>query len=135
MCKTSHAIDKSLTFTGNSMSDFEASYQLNHTKPDQSTYIATIDGADLFLFGCTTILTPSGQFLYGKGIAHICEALPEIDKETLFRFLQGEDVPALKAYQVTSNPYFGFEERDGTAIGEPFSDIPADVTQLSPDKA
>lgn len=120
-----------LTFDGTAMSNIEASFQLNHTKADKSTFIATIEGADLFLFGCTTIQTPSGQLFSGKGIAHIRKAVPSVDKTTLFQFLQGKHVPALTGFSITSRPYFGFHDRDGTAIGKPFNCIPADISQLS----
>ncbi len=119
-----------LTFTGKSMGSVEASLLLEHKSTTQSTCIGMVDGIDLFLYGCATISTPAGLHLQGKSLLSIADAVDGVDNASILRFLKGESVPELNNYHILSKPWFGFEERDGEEVGEPFHDIPANIQNL-----
>jgi hypothetical protein len=131
-CIRAHKIPQyhsAITFSGKTLSDYEASILLDHKKVDQSTLIATKYGIDLFLLGCITLTTPEGRFLYGQGVLSLVDD-GIVTKEELISHLQGNDIDALKVYAILNNPWFEWQERDGETVGEVFDDIPADITEL-----
>lgn len=123
-----------LKFDADTMSDYEASFQLNHTKVDQSTLICTVDGIDLYLLGCTTISTPRGHFISGDQIIGVIYTDVKATKKELLSFLQGAEISAFEGYEVTGNPWFEWQERDGETVGEVFDEIPVDINELNPHK-
>ena len=52
-------------------------------------------------------------------------------KAEFIAFLQGVNNEKFDGYEVTSNPWFEWQDRDGQTIGEPVDSIPADISQLT----
>tara|TARA_R110001583_G_scaffold174017_2_gene328219 strand:+ start:1706 stop:2113 length:408 start_codon:yes stop_codon:yes gene_type:complete len=122
-----------LIFDGSNMSDYEASIQFNHQKVDQTTLVCQKDGIDLYLCGCVTIMTPEGLFLAGGMAMGIIFTEVNATKAEFIAFLQGENNEKFKGYEVTSNPWFEWQERGGDTVGDVFDTIPADIATLSTD--
>tara|TARA_B100000700_G_C15063722_1_gene868085 strand:+ start:39472 stop:40368 length:897 start_codon:yes stop_codon:yes gene_type:complete len=105
------------------LSDFNLSVQLNHKKPDQVTELFTIHEKYQFnLVGCTTIITPEGNFVYGESILHLVEDGICTNKE-LYDFLEkNKDIKSLKDYEVNSNPYISIIDLDSEGENEELTD-------------
>ena len=124
-----------LIFDSKEMSDFEASIQLNHKKEDSSSLICQKYGLDLYLCGCVTIFTPSGMYLAGDMAMSIIFTEVKATKSEFIAFLQGEKNIKFDDYEVTSNPWFEWQERDGETVSGVFDSIPADIASLEIDEA
>lgn len=123
--------NRKLIFDGSEMSDFEASIQLNHKQVDETSFIFQRDGVDLYLCGCVTLFTEAGLFLTGDMAMSIIFTEVNATKAEFIAFLQGEKNEKFDGYEVTSNPWFEWQDRNGDSVGEPFDSIPADAAHLT----
>lgn len=123
--------NKKLSFRSEELSDYEASMLLDHKKEDESSHICMKDGIDLYLFGCITVQSPSGQFVYGKDVMDYLINNAGATRSEVLNYLQGENVDSLLPFTITTNPWFEWQERDGETVGEVFDAIPSDIEKLS----
>ncbi len=114
-----------ISFTQATLSDYEATLQLNHTRNDQTTPVCHCGDHTLYLVGCTTLLSPEGQFLSGQALLAHMKSI-NVSTSDLISHLQNEqDIEALAEFDVTENPWFAWQSNDdGEMIGEVFSELP-----------
>lgn len=121
---------KLIKFENKSISNFDASFQLNHKKPDNTSLICMVDGCELFLCGMVSVLTPSGIIIYGSDVLNLIPSTINSTKDALISFLQGNQNHKFDGYHLQTHPYFEWQERDGESIGSIFFEIPSDISLL-----
>ncbi len=104
-------------------SDFDLSIQFNHQKVDEKTKLFTIHNKYEFsVIGCTTVITPDGEYLTGHEILVLIHE-KVCSKNELLRFLeQNEDIKSLNGYTVASNPYISIEDLDDDGSNDEVTD-------------
>lgn len=109
--------------------DFRLSIQLNHKTIDESTTIAKYGENTLQLVGCVTIITPNGDYLYGKNINSLVVDGICTQKE-LYAWFDGEDIDCLLEYVITSNPWFEIINEGGDPVVECIEYLSSDKNEI-----
>jgi len=118
-----------LIFDCSSMTDIEASIQLNHKKETDTTAICMKDGVELFVCGTPILTNPKGRVITGTEVMGIIHTEVNATKEELLDFLCfGND--KFDGYSIVKMPTFQWMERDGASVGEDFGVIPKDLSSI-----
>ena len=110
----------SLSFGLNdTITSFAASMDLDHRYVSQKTALCSSKYHELFLFGCTTVMSPQGKFLKGKDIQILIDN-GVCSTSQMLGFLAGElssGCPALAGYEVLTTAHFEVVKRaDSTVV-------------------
>lgn len=115
------------------VTDYKASYLLEHDNIDASSLIYTIGDIECKLYSTWIVIDQDGQNLSPKEA--VTEAKHEGLEKELWLWLEGKDHPHFEDWISESSPYFGYCTVEGDPCGEVFDVTPKTLSEQCFDAA